>query len=290
MERLDLSKLADMLTSLEASIDTSARPPRLDTSTVDADTLHDNDLVVRGSNRYLVAGNVKCDCSNGYVFKRVENRPMAVPCPNCYELTKGLHRIQRAHLPNDAYDSALCNYIPDSTEQETIIRDMLMYSKPSIPPSLFMHGGAGNGKSTISYILAKHLCLSGYNVKYIHHYHAFQEEKKGWGDGRDYLNSLVDNVDILIFDEFGGLGGRSRYSEWFMYTTVELLGILYEKYKAGQLCIIMTSNMDPKDIYNKLLDRNDMALSRLQNIFGNPLHMTGPDRRPKGNQVSSWIK
>lgn len=290
MERLDLSKLTDLLTSLQATIDTTAKAPRLDTSSLDADCLHDHELILRGSNRYLVAGKVKCDCSNGYVFERVNQYPMAVPCPNCYEMTKGLHRLQRAHLPNDAYDAALSNYIPDSPAQEAIIRDILSYSKPSIPPSLFMHGGAGNGKSTISYILAKHLCLAGYNVKYIHHYHAFQEEKKSWGDGRDYLNSLVDNVDVLIFDEFGGLGGRSKYSEWFMYTTIELLGILYEKYRAGQLSIIMTSNMSPKRIYKDLLDKNDMALSRLQNIFGNPLHMTGPDRRPKGNQVSQWIK
>ena len=94
----------------------------------------------------------------------------------------------------------------------------------------------------------------------------------------------------MIFDEFGGLGGRSNYSEWFTYTTIELIGIMYEKFKSGQLSIILTSNMTPEAIFDKLLDKNSMALSRLENIFGNPLHMTGPDRRPKGNQVSKWIK
>lgn len=289
MERLNLEFLNEMLTSLHKQVENSIEPQRIDLSGVNADNLHVNNMIKRGSSRYIVAGDVPCNCANGMISKREGHKFNSYPCHNCYHLRSGIHRIQRAHLPNDAIDSNLDDYIFESMEQEQIIRDILSIENPNIPPSLFMHGSAGNGKSTISYIIAKHLSLSGYNVRYIHHYHAFQKEKKSWSESRSYLDSIVDNIDVLILDEFGGLGGRSNYSDWFKYTTIELIGILYERYKANQLSIILTSNLDPKKIFYNLLDKNEMALSRLQNIFGNPLHMEGPDRRKKGDQVSSWI-
>ena len=292
MKRLNFDHLGPLLNSLTAHVADSAPPAAPSYSDINADELHGRGLIKRGEARYIVASEVPCTCHNGYTTIREGSYSTAVKCPNCYSLKMGLRRIQRAHLPNDAYDSALCNYIFDSRQQKQIIEDILFAHKSNNdqPASLFMYGGAGNGKSTISYILAKHLCLNGYRVKYIHHYHEFQKEKKSWSSNESHLDSLLDNVDVLIFDEFGGLGGRSNYSDWFQYTTIELIGIMYEKYKSGQLSIILTSNMNPTDIFNKLLDKNSMALSRLENIFGNPLHMQGPDRRPKGNQVSKWIK
>lgn len=293
MKRLNFAHLDKTLNEIKANISTNPiSPATRDFRAVSADDLHKLDLIVKGESRYLVANDIPCNyCHAGYISKRIDHYSLAVPCDNCHSLKTGLQRIQRAHLPNDAYEASLESYIFDSAAQEKIILEILSSQKSNheIPPSLFMYGGAGNGKSTISYILAKNLALSGYRVKYIHHYHEFQKEKKSWSTNQSHLDHLLDNVDVLVFDEFGGLGGRSNYGDWFTYTTIELIGIMYEKYKAGQLSIILTSNMNPGDIFNKLLDKNNMALSRLENIFGNPLHMKGPDRRPKGNQVSKWL-
>jgi DNA replication protein DnaC len=292
MQRLDISSLKGLLGSMQSTLsDGSSKDPVIDFRSVLADDLHKLDLIRKGESRYLVAGSISCGCHMGYTTKRIDHYSIAVPCRNCHALKIGLQRIQRTHLPNDAFSASLENYVFDSAAQEKIILEILSSQKSNhdIPSSLFMYGGAGNGKSTISYILAKNLCLSGYRVKYIHHYHEFQKEKKSWSTNESHLDQLLNNVDVLIFDEFGGLGGRTNYSDWFIYTTIELIGIIYEKYRAGQLSIILTSNMNPMHIFNKLLDKNDMALSRLENIFGNPLHMKGPDRRPKGNQVSKWL-
>ena len=293
MKRVNFDHLVGLLDSLQASIsDTTETPPVSDYSDVSVDDLHKQQLIKRGESRYLVANDIPCNCHAGYTTERINGYSTAIPCKNCHSVKMGIRRIQRAHLPNDAFNSALENYHFDSREQQKTIMDIMNNHKSNKdqPASLFMYGGAGNGKSTISYILAKHLCLNGYRVKYIHHYHEFQKEKKSWSTNNSHLDHLLDNVDVLIFDEFGGLGGRSNYSEWFTYTTIELIGIMYEKFKSGQLSIILTSNMTPEVIFDKLLDKNSMALSRLENIFGNPLKMTGPDRRPKGNQVSKWIK
>jgi DNA replication protein DnaC len=288
MEKLDTSMLT-IIKNINIQPDAKPPPPPAYLKTVTADTLHTYDLIKRGQCRYIIAGEVPCNCAEGYVFKRIDHKPMALQCPQCSNLNKGLNRLQRAHLPNDAFDSTLETYIYDSPKQQAIINDVISSELPHMPPSLFMYGKSGNGKSTISYIIAKHLALAGYRVKYIHHYDMFQKEKQSWSTNSTVIDSIVDNVDILLLDEFGGLGGRGNYSEWFTNTTVELIGILYEKYRSGQLCIILTSNLTPKQIFSRLLDKNDMALSRLQNIFGNPLHMQGPDRRAKGNQVSNWI-
>ena len=288
MEKLGTS-LISILESIKIAPGAKPPPPPEYLKTVNADSLHTHDLIKRGKARYLVAGDVPCNCVNGYVYKRNGGNPMALPCPTCSSLARSLNRLQRAHLPNDAYDASLDTYIYDSPQQQAMVSDILSSYLPHIPPSLFMYGKSGNGKSTISYIIAKHLSLAGYKVKYVHHHHAFQKEKRSWGTNDSFLDSMLDNVDVLLLDEFGGLGGRSNYSEWFTTTTIEPIGIMYEKYRAGQLSIILTSNLTPKQIFTKLLDRNEMALSRLQNIFGNPLHMVGPDRRAKGQDVSRWI-
>lgn len=292
MQKVDFSHLHELLVSLKASIpEDTSKPMYYDYNNVSPDHLHKMDLILKGEKRYLVAGDIPCHCHDGYNSERSGGYPIAVPCKHCYILKKGLQRIQRAHLPNDAFECSIENYIFDSQVQEQLVSEVITAKKAAniVPPSMFMYGGAGNGKSTISYIMSKYLCLNGYRVKYIHHYHEFQKEKKSWSSNESHLDKLLDNVDVLVFDEFGGLGGRTHYSDWFTYTTIELIGIMYEKFRAGQLSIIMTSNMTPDLIFNKLLDKNAMALSRLQNIFGNPLHIKGPDRRPKGNQVSSWI-
>jgi len=282
---IDLNKIIGNLSNASKA----PKPLILDSDAVTPDNLHNMGLIKKGESRYIIAGEFPCSCAHGRIFKRVGSTPNAYPCPNCYHVVQGIRRIQRAHLPNDAYDANLNDYIYDSERQSMIVIDMLSCTKPQLPPSLFMHGKPGNGKSTISYILARHLCMTGYKVKYLHHHDAFQKEKSTWGTNREYLNKIVDGVDVLIFDEFGGLGGRSKYSEWFTTTTIELTKILYEKYKAGQLSIILMSNLTPKQIFKDLLDRNDAALSRLESMFGIPLEMMGPDRRPKRDQVSKWV-
>ena len=78
-----------------------------------------------------------------------------------------------------------------------------------------------------------------------------------------------------------GIGGDARASEWYRDKTKEMLGLIYERWTAGELAVVMTTNLAPGQIVSRLLDNSGAMVSRLKSIFPDPIEMIGPDRRAK---------
>ena len=114
--------------------------------------------------------------------------------------------------------------------------------------------------------------------------------KDTWGDKqkRDPLRGWLDRCDVLLLDELGGIGGKAQRSSWYTSPTVEILGAMYERWAGGELAIIMTSNLNPREVA-QLFDRNSAVMSRLNAMFGAPIQMTGDDRRQRQNpDLRAW--
>lgn len=250
-------------------------------------------LLRAGYDRYIKVNSPHCFCAEGYEFVRDGIHPNAISCRNCGRLRRSLNKLVCAKLPNEAMKVTLDQYEFDSDEQyDAYERFILWQGEETNPPSMFMHGKPGNGKSTILYLIAKQMCARGFNVKYAHHYTTFQAEKKSWNNksGYTHLDRWLNGVDVLLFDELGGLGGGTKKpTEWFKTTTIEMIGAIYQRWKAGKMAVVMTTNMKPSEILGNLFDGNRAALSRLQSIFGEPIEMEGPDRR--STYISpKWMK
>jgi DNA replication protein DnaC len=250
-------------------------------------------LIRAGYDRYIKANDPYCYCAEGYEFVRDGIHPNAISCTNCGRLRRSLNKLVRAQLPNEALKVTLDEYEFDSDEQyDAYDRFIMWQGEAANPPSMFMHGKPGNGKSTILYLIAKQMCARGFNVKYAHHYTTFQAEKKSWNNksGFTHLDRWLNGVDVLLFDELGGLGGGTKsHTDWFKTTTIEMIGAIYQRWKAGKMSVAMTTNMAPSEILRNLFDGNRAALSRLQSIFGEPIEMEGPDRR--NTYISEgWLK
>lgn len=269
-------------------------PPTFkDWTNFDPDYYHLNGLLKTGRNRTLTAIDPICGyCVEGYEYVRDGIHPNAISCRNCGHLRKSLNRLIRAKLPNDAINACISDYEFDSQDQENAFNHLMNWSRDSmVPPGLLMYGKPGNGKSTLLYIIAKHKTADGYNVKYAHHYHTFEQQKSSWNkkNGSNHLDNFLYGVDVLLLDEFGGLGGGTKnYSDWFKNTTIEFIGSIYERWKSGRMAVVITTNVYPSLMKNTLFDNNYAVLSRMQDMFKHPIEIKGPDRRPALNLHSAW--
>ena len=297
MDRLgDSPELKNLLNSLTEFIQDPNRdrvemPKDQDWSNFNPDEYHLYDLIKAGMNRCIAINEPPCYCVEGYEFVREGNGPNAIPCRNCGKLKKSLNLLLRAQLPNDALNAALSEYEFDSPLQENAFNEMISWDRVTQPPSFLMHGRPGNGKSSLLYIIAKHKTSQGFRVKYAHHYRTFEAEKDSWADNasKSYLNEFLNDVEVLLLDEFGGLGGGvNKYSDWFKNTTIELIGSIYERWKSGRMSVIFTTNVYPTLLRDKLFEGNYAALSRMQEMFQQPIEMTGRDRRSPLNKTSVW--
>lgn len=297
MDRLgDSPELKNLLNSLTEFIQDPNRdrvemPKDQDWSNFNPDSYHLHDLIKAGMNRCIAVNEPPCHCVEGYEFVREGNGPNAIPCRNCGKLKKSLNLLQRSQLPNDALTAALSEYEFDSLLQENAFNEMISWDRVTQPPSFLMHGRPGNGKSSLLYIIAKHKTSQGFRVKYAHHYRTFEAEKDSWSDNasKPHLNQFLNDVEVLLLDEFGGLGGGvNKYSDWFKNTTIELIGSIYERWKSGRMSVIFTTNVYPALLRDKLFEGNYAALSRMQEMFQQPIEMTGRDRRSPLNRTSVW--
>ena len=98
----------------------------------------------------------------------------------------------------------------------------------------------------------------------------------------------MTDTDLLLFDEFGGIGGGANMTDWFKATTIDIIQRIYERWSAGKLSIVMTTNLTPDELFNRALNRNKAGASRLQAIFNKPIHMQGRDRRGDNRDLSAW--
>jgi DNA replication protein DnaC len=171
------------------------------------------------------------------------------------------------------------------------MQEWMLYGQQDKPqsPSVYMYGTAGNGKTTLLYALAKWAVFNDYRVMYTSHNRTVDAVKRSFNTKSSdaFLSNWLSGVELLLFDELCGIGGKANMTDWYKGFTSDMIGAIYESWGSGQLSIVMTTNLTPREVY-LALDRNDAIMSRLYQMFGDAIQMTGKDRRAPSSALKSW--
>jgi len=195
-------------------------------------------------------------------------------------------------LPSDAINMSFSTYEFDSDEQRQAVGSMLEHMKAGCkdqPHSLYLYGPPGNGKTSLLYCFAREAAYLGLKVKYISHIGIMNQIKASWKDkaNKDPLKDWLAGIDLLLIDEFAGVGGSANKSPWWLSQTVELIQEIYQQWGAGELSVVMTSNVYPHQLLN-IFSENPAVKSRLGAMFPRPIEMVGRDRRLDQVDMSAW--
>lgn len=143
--------------------------------------------------------------------RRKPNSPPARPCPHCEIPRRRFARVHHARLPVDARGASLSSYEWDSEAQQRAIQSAqawLLSPRADRAPNVYLFGPPGNGKTTLLYGLAFAALDRGLKVRYATHARLFDDEKDSWrGETESPFRTWLDDVDLLLLDELGGLGG-----------------------------------------------------------------------------------
>lgn len=273
----------------------TARPPKqlLDFSNLTGENLEELNMIDEAAPRLTVREIEKCGrCDEGWL-RIPETRNSVKLCHFCEIPRRKARRLNDLELPADAVGMSLRRYEWDSPAQEAKITSMLNHIiEPQQPhaPCSFLWGRPGNGKTSLLYSVARWGCFRNKRVMFTSHTQIMNRIKDTWGEKhqKDPLRGWLDRCDVLLLDELGGIGGKAQRSSWYAATTVEIVGAMYERWAGGKLAIVMTSNLNPREVAN-LFDRNSAVMSRLNAMFGAPIQMTGDDRRQRNNpDLKAW--
>ena len=235
-------------------------------------------------------------CQDGWIITASTEAgiaPTSKLCPHCESPRRALKRIANARLPYVAHKHTLSSYEWDSSDQREAVERLLNWlasprgSHVEALPCALMWGRPGNGKSSMLHILAKHACFSKRRALFLTHEGLFADIKASWGrkdrpSPVEPETHILNDVDLLCLDELGGIGGSgAQWGDWYRDQTRELIGAIYDRWSAGELAVVMTSNLSPKVILENLLENNSAMRSRMRAMFGRPVKMVGPDRRPQ---------
>ena len=253
------------------------------------------------------------ECQQGYYYERVEGMTSleAKMCLRCEKPRRWMTRLNNMGLPPDAIGMHLDTYEPDSPQQLQAISRCLEWlrtpdtsSKEHLrqAPNLLLHGPPGNGKSSFLYAYAREAATCsklviknnkrrprGVKVKFISHSQLLSNIKKTWNDksAQDPLKDWLEGVDVLLIDEFGGVGGSANKSAWWKQQTIDLIQEFSQLWASGKLQVILTTNLSPREVLASLGD-NAAAQSRLGAMFPQPIKMVGRDRRVERVNASAW--
>jgi DNA replication protein DnaC len=273
----------------------TARPPKqlLDFSNLTGENLEELEMIDEAAPRLTVREIDKCGrCDEGWL-RIPETRNSVKLCHFCEIPRRKARRLNDLELPADAVGMSLRRYEWDSPAQEAKVTAMLNHIiEPQQPhaPCSFLWGQPGNGKTSLLYSVARWSCFRNKRVIYTSHTAIMNRIKDTWGEKhqKDPLRGWLDRCDVLLLDELGGIGGKAQRSSWYAATTVEIVGAMYERWAGGKLAIVMTSNLNPREVA-QLFDRNSAVMSRLNAMFGAPIQMTGDDRRQRNNpDLKAW--
>ena len=260
-------------------------------------TLEEYDWVHRHKPKYTVKEIPYCGlCILGSTYHRDElGYRYASICQRCEMTRRRLDKLNRLQLPPDAYDMHFGKYEYDSQELQEKVRGLMRwisYGDEEQPksPSIYIYGTPGNGKTSLLYCLAKEAVFSDLRVKYITHNQMIESRYASFKTEKNPVDTWLNNVDLLLFDELGGIGGMNRKKpDWLMSFNEELYGSMYERWESGDLSIVTTTNMTPFD-FMKSIDNNAAIRSRFDAIFREPIKMTGKDRRRPETDFQHWYK
>jgi DNA replication protein DnaC len=130
--------------------------------------------------------------------------------------------------------------------------------------------------------------FNDFSVRWVTHTQLFDQLKRSFsGKADDPFEGWLTGVNVLLLDEFGGVGGGRAHTDWFRAQSVAMIQAIYEKWAAGELAVIMGTNLRPSLIH-ELLD-NPAAWSRLVQMFDEPVQMMGTDRRQAKPLSKAWL-
>ena len=234
------------------------------------------------------------ECQDGWNYRWLPNRSAqeAQMCHKCERPRRWLKRLDKMRLPSDAINMSFTTYDADSQEQRQQIDSMLEYLRGGLqgqPTGQYFYGPPGNGKTSLLYCYAREAAYLGIKVKYISHIGIMNKIKASWKskDAQDPLKDWLAGIDLLLIDEFAGVGGSANKSPWWLSQTVELIQEIYQQWSAGELAVVMTSNVYPQQLLN-IFSSNPAVKSRLGAMFRRPCEMVGRDRRLDQVDMSAW--
>lgn len=139
---------------------------------------------------------------------------------------------------------------------------------------LLLCGSVGTGKSFLAAAIANELISQGTPCLMTNFSRIISRISEKFGGDQKYLDNL-NRFDLLIIDDLGA----ERDSE---YTWEKVMNVIDARYRAG-LPLIVTTNLNPKDLYDPSDIRRQRVFSRLKEmcIF---LEVNGADRRSKKMQ------
>lgn len=139
---------------------------------------------------------------------------------------------------------------------------------------LLLCGSVGTGKSFLAAAIANELISQGTPCLMTNFSRIISRVSEKFGGDQKYLDDL-NRFDLLIIDDLGA----ERDSE---FTWEKVMNVVDARYRAG-LPLIVTTNLNPKDLYNPSDIRRQRVFSRLKEmcIF---LEVNGADRRSKKMQ------
>lgn len=139
---------------------------------------------------------------------------------------------------------------------------------------LLLCGPVGTGKSFLAAAIANELISQGTPCLMTNFSRIISRISEKFGGDQKYLDNL-NRFDLLIIDDLGA----ERDSE---YMWEKVMDVIDARYRAG-LPLIVTTNLNPKDLYDPSDIRRQRVFSRLKEmcIF---LEVNGTDRRSKKMQ------
>lgn len=139
---------------------------------------------------------------------------------------------------------------------------------------LLLCGSVGTGKSFLAAAIANELISQGTPCLMTNFSRIISRISEKFGGDQKYLDDL-NRFDLLIIDDLGA----ERDSE---YMWEKVMDVIDARYRAG-LPLIVTTNLNPKDLYDPSDIRRQRVFSRLKEmcIF---LEVNGADRRSKKMQ------
>jgi len=261
------------------------------------DNLEDHDMIHPASAFFKTKSIPYCGrCGEGFIYSVCElgNRTATI-CKYCERPRRRLKKLNDLKLPYDAIGMHLGRYEFDSEQQFEAVKSLVTWmntpkdQRSDVSPSLYLWGSPGNGKTSLLYALAKQAVFSDHRVMFTTHTQLIDLIKRTFkGKDDNPLDQWLAKTDLLLFDEFGGIGGGANMTDWFKATTIDIIQRIYERWSAGKLSIVMTTNLTPDELFNRALNRNKAGASRLQAIFKKPIYMQGRDRRGDNGDLSLW--
>lgn len=139
---------------------------------------------------------------------------------------------------------------------------------------LLLCGSVGTGKSFLAAAIANELISQGTPCLMTNFSRIISRISEKFGGDQKYLDNL-NRFDLLIIDDLGA----ERDTE---YMWEKVMDVIDARYRAG-LPLIVTTNLNPKDLYDPSDIRRQRVFSRLKEmcIF---LEVNGADRRSKKMQ------